>query len=134
MIFVTPQIQTDDIPFGNATPVTQAINITPVSPDIAPIYQSGGLGAATEPAPYIAPIMSTESVPNLDIPVLIQPSEPVMPTVASEPTVDPEEVIQEYAPPVEKVVTTNVTLKKVGLLDKLTNYIYKLIFTKNGLN
>jgi hypothetical protein len=85
------------------------------------IFQSGGLNAATKSDPLIAPIKPVYAEPILDIPELVHPAiEMPMPKVSSQP----ESVIQ---PVVQTVVQP---VKKLGILDQLTNYIYKLIYKK----
>jgi hypothetical protein len=89
------------------------------------IFESGGLNAATKPAPYIEPIKPVYAEPKLDIPDIVLPAiEQPMPKIAGS---------SELVADSQAIEGTKVNLnpiKKIGIFDQLTNFIYKIIFKK----
>jgi hypothetical protein len=141
---IAPEIDGEVLDYGNATPVKAPIYPEPetgvyippeststtkqivqtllaVHPD-EEIFQSMGLNAATSPQVIPEQIKPLEFTPDLAQPSIVQQAsvldEP-MPSVVSEP--EPEMTVTQ---PIVKTVA----IKKLGLLDRITNYIYNLIY------
>jgi hypothetical protein len=111
----------DELPPVNNT---QQVYIPPVV-STPYIFESGGLGAALQPQPYIESIKPLMAQPDLAQPTLVtnpEEADKAMPSVAPE-EVKKEVKEEDILPPVPEPKKV-----KVSTLDKITNYIYKLIF------